>query len=97
MPSQQDDRENAGDLTIKHLMVLFLRHARQRYCRDGKPGDEFYDVKAALRPLRKLFASTAASGFGPKAFKLVHAMADVTQVYAERDMTLARQVTTSEI
>jgi integrase len=67
--------EQAGStsptLSIAELIQHYWAHARTYYARDGKPTGEHVVIRAALRPLLKLFGSTLATEFGPKRLKLV--------------------------
>jgi integrase len=57
-------------LSIAELIERYWVHARSYYVRDGKPTGEHIVIRAALRPVLKLFGSTLATEFGPKRLKL---------------------------
>ena len=58
--------------TVNEIILAYLRHAGDFYRRaDGTPTGELENVKLALRPLKKLYGSTSARDFGPKALKSV--------------------------
>ncbi len=60
-----------GELSINELILEYWRFAENRYVKDGKPTDEQHGLRAALRPVRRLFGQTRVDKFGPKALKLV--------------------------
>ena len=69
-----------GDLTVAELARDYWRFAKSRYRKNGRPTSTLHGVKQALRPLRRLYGSTAASTFGPKALKAVrHALLELGQ------------------
>ena len=65
------DRRVDHGLAIKDLMLAYLRFAEGYYVKNGKPTDERYCIRAALRPLRQLYGDAAVSDFGPLALKAV--------------------------
>jgi integrase len=75
VPAPCPDAEPAGDglgVSVSELILAFLRHAQGYYRRaDGTPTGEFENFRYALRPLKKLFGSTPARDFGPRALKEV--------------------------
>jgi len=58
-------------LTISKLILTYWEFAKTYYQRDGKPTKELPCMRDALRPLRRLYGSTPACEFGPKALKAV--------------------------
>ncbi len=57
---------------MSELILAYWTHAQAYYrLPDGSPTTEQEGVKSALRALRKLYGSTAASDFGPVALKAV--------------------------
>jgi integrase len=58
-------------ISIAALIVKYDDHARIYYTKGGAPTDERYRIKAAVQPLLRLYASTAAGEFGPKRLKAV--------------------------
>ena len=64
--------EDVPELTIDQLILRFwTERVETRYRKDGRPSDRQYHVRAALRPLRALYGTTAVRRFGPKDLKLV--------------------------
>jgi integrase len=65
----------SSDLTIAELMVAFWPWAEKHYrLPDGTPSKEVQDFKMSLRPLKHLYAETAAKDFGPLALKAVRGL-----------------------
>jgi integrase len=63
---------DSSDLSVSELVLMFWRHAKGYYRGpDGKPTTELRNLKAALRPLRRLYGKTSARDFGPRALKAV--------------------------
>ncbi|MFN0138000.1 MAG: tyrosine-type recombinase/integrase [Phycisphaerae bacterium] len=60
-----------GALTVDEVLAAYWTFAEGRYVRDGKPLRELGHIKKAMRPLRKLYGSSLAVSFGPRALKLV--------------------------
>jgi integrase len=58
-------------LTIAELIERFWDHAEVYYRRDGKPTGEHQVIRAALRPLLKMFGAILVTEFKPKHVKLV--------------------------
>jgi integrase len=58
-------------LSIAELIQRYWVHAQSYYVRDGKLTGEHIVIRAALRPVLKMFGSTPAVEFGPKRLKLV--------------------------
>ena len=58
-------------LTIDELVLLYLDFARGYYVKDGKPTSEIHDLRAAVKPLVKLFGTTRVRDFGPLKLKSV--------------------------
>ncbi|MCZ6574198.1 MAG: site-specific integrase, partial [Planctomycetota bacterium] len=73
-PAQQAaaaDKEQAP-ATVVEVIAAYVRWAMGHYRRpDGTPTGELTNIKAALRPLRRLYGRTAAKDFGPKSLKAV--------------------------
>jgi hypothetical protein len=66
------------DISVNELILAFLNHAEGYYRRaDGSPTPELTNLRLALRPLKRLYGTTSAGEFGPKALKaLRQAMVD---------------------
>ncbi|MFN0137423.1 MAG: hypothetical protein ACKVS9_15070 [Phycisphaerae bacterium] len=62
-----------GALTVDEVLAAYWTFAEGRYVRDGKPLRELGHIKKAMRPVRKLYGSSLAASFGPRALKLVRA------------------------
>lgn len=58
-------------LTINEFILRYLRFAETYYVKNGKPTQEFEEMKYCLRPLRLLYGRTPARNFGPLALKAV--------------------------
>jgi integrase len=57
-------------VTVSVVVAAFWQHAQTYYrTEDGTPTQEVDNLRQALRPLRKLYGSTPATEFGPKALK----------------------------
>jgi len=56
-------------LSICELMVCYLQYAESYYVKNGEVTTEFGCIRAALRPLRRLYESLPVTEFGPKALK----------------------------
>ena len=64
--------DSAGGISVAEVLVRFMRYARGYYrTPDGTPSSELHNLKLALRPLRELYATTEAAGFGPLALQSV--------------------------
>jgi integrase len=62
----------AGGMTVTELMAAFWVHVENTYRRpDGTATTEVDAFRHALRPLKKLYASTPAAEFGPLKLKAV--------------------------
>ncbi len=58
-------------LSIVELVAKYWLFARKHYCRDGRPTSHCNTIRASLRPLVKLYGSTAANEFSPRSLKAV--------------------------
>lgn len=71
-PTQQrDSGERMNELAIKDLILAYITHADSYYVKNGKPTGEQYGIRAALRPVRKLYGGASVDAFGPLALKAV--------------------------
>ena len=62
----QPANQSTIQLTVNEMILAFYRHAEQHYRGpDGRPTREVDNLRAALRPLRRLYGSMPASDFGP--------------------------------
>lgn len=63
---------DCSELTVNELILRYWTGRAQVYYRkNGKLSDRQYHIRAALRPLRRLYGSTLAQDFGPKALQIV--------------------------
>ncbi len=61
-------------ISVGEVILVYWKHVEQHYrAPDGTPGHEIVNIQCALRPLRRLYGTTPAVDFGPKALKLVRA------------------------
>ena len=60
-----------NELTLAEVMAAYLRHARERYVKNGEPTSEQDGLRSALRPVKALYATRPAMEFGPLALKAV--------------------------
>ena len=58
-------------LAVTEVIAAYWRHAATYYRKNGQPTDEQYGIRAAMRPLKKLYGRTPVSEFGPLALKTV--------------------------
>jgi len=58
-------------LYVSNLILDYFRFAKTYYVKNGEPTNEIVAIRCALRRLRRLFGSTVATEFGPKAFNLL--------------------------
>lgn len=71
----QDEEGSCGappdDLTIEELIARYVLYTESYYVKDGRPARETLNIRLALRPVRALYADTAAAEFGPRKLKRV--------------------------
>ncbi|TWU27565.1 tyrosine-type recombinase/integrase [Bythopirellula polymerisocia] len=68
--SQQElDDTPLPSLRIDRLILKYFKFAKTYYVRNGKQTEEIVALRIALKRLRKMYGSTEAVKFGPKAFK----------------------------
>ena len=53
------------DLTVSELLAAYWRHAEGYYVKDGQPTSQLHCIRAAFRPLKRLYGHTQAADFGP--------------------------------
>lgn len=59
-------------VTIDQLLVAYWEHVRNHYRKpDGSPSKEQDEIKRSLGPVHKLYGSTLAANFGPRALAAV--------------------------
>jgi integrase len=60
------------EFTITELCLAYWRYAKQWYRRpDGRPTSTLGEIKLTLKALRRLYGSTTAATFGPKALRAI--------------------------
>jgi integrase len=70
-PSASISEVDTG-LTVTELIFRYwTQHVQVYYRKDGRLTDRHYHIRAALRPLRRLYGDTSARDFGPKALQVV--------------------------
>lgn len=52
-------------ITVTELIARYWRFAEKHYVKDGEATGELGALRAAFRPLKELYGSTAAAEFGP--------------------------------
>jgi len=62
-----------GDLTVNELCLAFWKHVEGYYVKQGEASTEQREIRYAIRPLRKLYGSTLAREFSPRALKAIRA------------------------
>src|SRR5690554_2019890 len=60
LPPRRGGAPAASDLTVSELVLAYWRHAKLIY-----PPDTQQSIRAALRPLRRLYGHTAVAEFSP--------------------------------
>ncbi len=60
-----------SDATVSELIAAYWRFAQAYYRKDDRPTVEVAKIKAAMRPLKRLYGRSSASEFGPLRFKAV--------------------------
>jgi len=63
--------QNAPGLTVAETILAYWSFAQTYYRKNGEATDELYGIKAAMRPLRKAYASLPVADFGPLKLKAV--------------------------
>ncbi len=59
----------ASDLTVSEVLAAYWRFAEGYYVKDGRKTDEQACLKAAAKPLKRLYGRTRSADFGPLALK----------------------------
>jgi integrase len=68
-PPRPPSKPAPSDLVVNELVLRYWRHVEQHYRKDGRPTSQVHVVKAALRPVRKLYGHVTVRDFGPAALK----------------------------
>lgn len=69
LAQQEPDDTPLPSLRVDRLILKYFSFAKSCYVRNGKQTEEIVTLRIALKRLRKLYGSTEAAKFGPKAFK----------------------------
>jgi integrase len=64
-------RAETSLLTIDDLALLYMRHVRQHYRKDGQPTSEVSNIRVALRYIVRRYGEKLARKFGPKSLKTI--------------------------
>jgi integrase len=59
--------QEAAANKVRDLLLAWMRHAEQRYVKNGRPTSEVHSFQTALRPVRKLYGTQPITSFGPLA------------------------------
>lgn len=70
-PTRLRHDSHQPNLTIDQLMLTYWQFAQGYYVKNEQPTGETDNIRAALRPLRKLYGSTEAKQFGPDDLEIV--------------------------
>ena len=57
--------------SVGELILVFLKHAKRHYTKNGKPTSEYGILESTVRPLNQLYGMIPAKDFGPSALKAV--------------------------
>jgi integrase len=60
-----------GGVLVDQVILAYWQFAQGYYQKNGHQTGEAYNIRTALRPLRRLYGSTPASAFGPDALEVV--------------------------
>jgi len=63
--------DDSAPLAVNDLILAYFKFAQTHYVKHGEPTSEQGCIKQALRPVRRLYGSTPAAEFGPRALKNV--------------------------
>ena len=67
--SSRPSPTRVGNLTVEQVLALYWAFAKTYYVKNGEPTGELANMKYALRPVRKLYASLPARDLEPLALK----------------------------
>ncbi|WP_437228791.1 tyrosine-type recombinase/integrase [Planctomicrobium sp. SH661] len=68
---QSPKTQVASGLSVRHLVLLYLQRCKQHYRKGGEMTSEVNAVKIAMRHVVKLYKSSPAREFSPKALRAV--------------------------
>jgi integrase len=71
LPASVRSNLPGGGLSVKSVILAYWRYAKGYYRKNGKLTGETDNIRAALRPVRRLYGSTPASDFGPDTLEVV--------------------------
>jgi len=57
--------------SVGELILVFLKHAKRHYVKNGKPTSEYGILESTVRPLNELYGMIPAKDFGPLSLKAV--------------------------
>jgi integrase len=60
---------SAPEILIEELILRYWQHRKSEHPTTGRLAPQLYSVRAALKPLRALYAGLPAAKFGPKALR----------------------------
>lgn len=63
--------QQLAPLTVDDVIVAYMQFVEGYYRKDGEPTDEQYCIRAALRPVHRLYGQVPAAEFGPRALKAI--------------------------
>ncbi|MCA9168370.1 MAG: hypothetical protein KDB23_11900, partial [Planctomycetales bacterium] len=66
-----DIAEQPRTMTVEDVIAAFWVYAKLHYRKNGEPTKELDNLRYAARVLRKLYGTTEADDFGPKALKVI--------------------------
>jgi integrase len=70
-PSDNGGISPPANVSINGVLLRYFDFAEKYYLKDGKPTQEFGDMRLALWPVRELYGESVAAEFGPKKLKAV--------------------------
>lgn len=65
------NKKASDGFTIAELAAAYWRYAESYNVKDGVPTSELERIQAALRPVKRLYARSPATSFGPLALKVI--------------------------
>jgi integrase len=66
---QQEPNQPLGSLSVNELILAYWKFAQSYYVKEGKQTDEVSGIKAAMKPLKRLYGQIPAEKFGPLALE----------------------------
>ncbi len=58
-------------MTVSEVILRYWRFAEEYYQKNGRQSGEAHNIRAALRPVRRLYGSILAKDFGPDAVEVI--------------------------